>query len=92
MKNMKRALRRHQKHTKFLKRLRSQVHPQENWGEYHKRNKEDIIKEALEGKDTCYNKLRSMSTRCSCSMCAYLKYDRKEYRKDTLRILADSQK
>jgi hypothetical protein len=92
MKDMKRAYRRHKKQVKFLNRLRNQVNPQEHWGGYyHKHNKEDIIKDSLEGIG-CYQKLRTMSTRCSCSMCAYYKYERKEFKNDTRRILMELQK
>ena len=90
---MKRADRRHKKKVKFLNRLRNQIRPLEYWWtpEGTKRIlKVEIIKEALEGKG-CYQKLRSMSTRCSCSMCAHYKYERKEYKKETLRELGELQ-
>jgi len=35
---------------------------------------------------------KSTSTPCSCSMCAYYKYDRKEFRKETKRLIKEWKK
>jgi hypothetical protein len=81
MKNLKRAIRRHQKNVKHIQRLKK-------WA-----NETDMLR--CEDGTYIYNpnwidvkenwnvsfKLKTMSTVCSCSMCAYLKYNRLEQKK-----------
>lgn len=89
---MKRAYRRHKKKVKFINRLHNQINPISTYfskGEIVIQTKEQVIKEALAGHG--YQRLRSMSTRCSCSMCAHYKYERKDYKKETLRELRELQ-
>lgn len=81
MKNMKRALRRHQKHAKFLKRLKKWINPGatlylpgKTAGDFVYKTRIQTIEEALEGK--CYTFLRTTGRPCNCEMCTYLKYER----------------
>lgn len=93
MKNMKRALRRHQKDVKFIKRLKVVAYEHGNWLiTSGKTNKKEWIKnptwEELKSIDCGYiYKLKTMSTTCSCSMCAYPKYDRTKQKKENRMLL-----
>lgn len=81
MKNMKRALRRHQKETKHLKRLKKWV---SDISLLHTKDGEWIQNPTWEDvKNNCgvSFKLKTMSTICSCPMCTYDKYDRTEQKK-----------
>jgi hypothetical protein len=81
MKNMKRALRRHQKETKHLKRLK-------RWASdltlLQTKDGEWIYNPSWEDVKNNYGvsfKLKTMSTICSCPMCACDKYNRIEQKK-----------
>ena len=75
MKNNKRAYRRFMKHVKFMKRVKI-------WfsGPDHSNTKEYYKDLTLKGKHFTF--LKTTSTPCSCSSCAYYKYERtqKQYR------------
>ena len=76
MKNYKRAYRRHKKHVKFLRRVKIWFSDLS----YDNGNREYYKNLTLQGKH--YKFLKTTSTPCSCSMCAYDKYvrEQKQYR------------
>ena len=66
MKNYRRALRRHKKHVKFIKRAKKWF-ANNSWGDYN-------LQSAIEGK--CSTWLRTTGRPCNCYMCTYEKYTR----------------
>ena len=40
---------------------------------------------------SCYEHYKTTGTPCSCWMCRGMEYDRKEYKKETLRIIKESE-
>jgi len=81
MKNMKRALRRHQKNVKYIARIK-------RWASgidvlYIDKDNRIYNPTWIEIRefDGICKKLKTMSTVCSCSMCAYLKYDRPQQKR-----------
>ena len=87
MKNMKRALRRHQKHSKFVKRVKHRAAFNEGWLFINKTTGEKITvnnpswKDLEQSNDGYIFKLKTISTVCSCDMCSCDKYSRKEQKK-----------
>ncbi len=81
MKNYKRALRRDQKRTKYIKRLKM-FYFSDSWL-VNCKSWTDVEKEH----PVIAYKLKTMSTTCSCEMCAYLKYNRTEFKHKTNKLL-----
>jgi len=90
---MKRALRRHQKDVKFTKRLKMVASEHGSWLVKDKKTskkewvKNPTWKDLKDHSDGYIYKLKTMSTTCSCPMCAYLKYDRNAQKKENKMFL-----
>lgn len=70
MKNLKRALRRHQWEKKFKKRIK-------NWFNGCTKDRQSLIEETLKGE--CLTFLRTTGNPCNCYMCSgYNKYVRQQ--------------
>lgn len=85
---MNKLLRNQLKKKKYFKRLRRLA----SWG-YWIRDENGIHRRAkwfeLVGLDGC-NVYRTTGTPCSCPLCSYGKYNRKEFKKQTKRVLKEN--
>lgn len=76
LKNYKRALRRHQKKVKLVKRVKKWINQKivyYGWPDDY-RTKQQEREAAMRGE--CYTFLRTTGRPCNCNGCTYLKYER----------------
>lgn len=84
MENLRRALRRYQKEVKYIKRLKMCSNSGNNV-RFIDNDGQTLINptwvDLKNNQNSYFYKLKTMSTVCSCSMCAYPKYNRAEQKK-----------
>jgi len=90
MKNYKRGERRFTKYNKYKRRIKKFINYWDyKWFEEESGIKRSSWKDMIE--QHRYTYFKTMSTTCSCSGCAYYKYNRDEFKKEFKRILKEEE-